>query len=473
MLCCRRTLIIVLLWMLGSVVFAQKDTSWKRVADTSFTTDTTQRFIIGNIAISGNKRTKDYIVLREVSFRPGDTLKVKDLLWKMQRARELLMSNSLFIDVAVYVTRREQQILFVNIDVKERWYFFPVPYFELIDRNFNEWWVTHKASLRRVNYGVDLKQNNLSGRNDNLNLRLINGYNQQVNLGYSQPYANNKLTQGFGVGFTYGRQHELNYASDSNKQSNLRLEEEYIKKYYGFSLSYSYRPGIKSYYGASLSVVHESFNDTVLKLNRQYLPYGRTAVTYPQLSAYYNYVNVDYAPYPMRGFTASASITKRGFNKYMDMWSFYGAATYVKPFTSRFQVKLAGAFNVKLPFDQPFYNSGLLGYGALSMRGMEYYVVDGVAGVVSSVTLRYKILDFIFKNPIHIKNHERIPFRFMFKVFNDFGYAYSRNLGNSRFNNRLLRTYGLGLDVLSIYDWVFTIEYSFDALGKGNMIYHN
>jgi hypothetical protein len=61
----------------------------------------------------------------------------------------------------------------------------------------------------------------------------------------------------------------------------------------------------------------------------------------------------------------------------------------------------------------------------------------------------------------------------MFKVFNDFGYAYSRNLGNSRFNNRLLRTYGLGLDVLSIYDWVFTIEYSFDALGKGNMIYHN
>ena len=46
----------------------------------------------------------------------------------------------------------------VMVDVKERWYIFPLPIFELADRNFNEWWKTRDFS--RTNYGLSVVQNN-------------------------------------------------------------------------------------------------------------------------------------------------------------------------------------------------------------------------------------------------------------------------------------------------------------------------
>lgn len=63
-----------------------------------------------------------------------------------------------------------------------------MPYFRLIDRNFNQWWVEQKRSLERVNYGIKFTQNNISGRNDNLDIWLINGYTQQITLRYNLPF---------------------------------------------------------------------------------------------------------------------------------------------------------------------------------------------------------------------------------------------------------------------------------------------
>jgi outer membrane protein assembly factor BamA len=475
-LCCRVLLMCCVCVIMSHDCRAQKTEdapfSYSRQSDTAIIGDTSQRLLVANINITGNKRTKSYIIQREFSFKQGDTLTGKVLLEKMQSGRERLMNTALFIEVGMYVTDKVGNMVFLQIDVKERWYLFPLPYFELIDRNFNEWWVTHNHSLKRVNYGIDFKQRNLSGRNDNLSLRVINGYNQQISLSYVQPYANKKLTKGFGVGFAYGTQHEINYGTSLNKSVSFR-QDSYVRKYMSGTLSYTYRPGIKTFYSASFSVIHEKISDTIRQLNPSFFAGGETMLTYPQIGANMSYVNVDYAPYPTRGFSFGASITKRGFSKNMNMWSLSSSATYTRPLTTKAQVQVQGAMSLKMPFKQPYYNSGLLGYGALSMRGMEYYVVDGVFGAVGRLTLRQQIFSFIFKNPIKIRNHERIPFKFMFKVFNDVGYAYNEQPGNSLFNNKLLHTYGFGLDILSIYDWVFTIEYSFDALGKGNTYYHN
>jgi hypothetical protein len=48
--------------------------------------------------------------------------------------------------------------LILLVDVNERWYTFPVPIFELSDRNFNEWWQNYNHDFRRVNYGLRLYQ---------------------------------------------------------------------------------------------------------------------------------------------------------------------------------------------------------------------------------------------------------------------------------------------------------------------------
>ena len=51
---------------------------------------------VGNIIISGNKRTKAVIILREIPFRPGEEYPLAVLVKKFEDARRQLMNTSLF-----------------------------------------------------------------------------------------------------------------------------------------------------------------------------------------------------------------------------------------------------------------------------------------------------------------------------------------------------------------------------------------
>ncbi len=147
---------------------------------------------ISDVVVSGNKKTKIFIVMREVSFRKGDQLTETELEREMQLTRQQLMNTSLFVDVTVYISSSvktgNSNTRAIAIDLKERWYLFPTPYFRLIDRNFNQWWVEQHRSLERVNYGLKFIQNNFTGRNDDVDIWLITGYTQQITLRYNLPF---------------------------------------------------------------------------------------------------------------------------------------------------------------------------------------------------------------------------------------------------------------------------------------------
>ena len=93
----------------------------------------------------------------------------------------------------------------------ERWYLYPVPQFQLVDRNFNEWYKTYKASFDRVNYGLKFVHYNLSGRRDQLRIYLINGYTRNISFSYNNPYSNKSLNEGFIIGAGYSQNSEIPY----------------------------------------------------------------------------------------------------------------------------------------------------------------------------------------------------------------------------------------------------------------------
>ncbi|MCW3088155.1 MAG: hypothetical protein JWQ78_1541, partial [Sediminibacterium sp.] len=125
---------------------------------------------------------------------------------------------------------------------------------------------------------------------------------------------------------------------------------------------------------------------------------------------------------------------------------------------------------IKLPFTDYFVNQRLFGYGYFQMRGLEYNVVDGVAGASLKTTLHKEVFSFILRNPFPSKTHDRIPIRFFLKTYTDLGYSYAPNpRASNTLNNTLLRTWGLGMDIVSIYDFVFKIEYSFNQLGRDGL----
>ena len=53
----------------------------------------------------------------------------------------------------------------VNIEVRERWYIFPVPFVKTVDRSFGEWVKDQDMDMNRVNYGIRIRHYNATGRN--------------------------------------------------------------------------------------------------------------------------------------------------------------------------------------------------------------------------------------------------------------------------------------------------------------------
>ena len=127
---------------------------------------------------------------------------------------------------------------------------------------------------------------------------------------------------------------------------------------------------------------------------------------------------------------------------------------------------------LRLPFDQPFYNQQLFGYGDFYMRGFEKYVVDGVAGALSRNTLLRELFSFNIPFISTSWSHDRIPVRIYAKTYFDCSYAYNKTFKDNALVNQMLYSGGFGVDVVTFYDLVFRFEYSFNQLGEKGFFFH-
>ena len=429
------------------------------------------RVTISDVIITGFKKTKPYIIKREIPFKKGDSMLYSKLLSMLNLCKQQVMNTSLFVDVDVKPVMIDSSHVFIDVNVKERWYLFPVPYFNILGRNFNEWLVQYNHNLQRVDYGLKFMQNNVSGRNDNLNIWLISGYTQQVSLRYDNPNINNKLTSGINIGFSFSRNRELNYAVNNNKLSFFKEQDHFLIRQVHGDFAYTYRPAIKTRHTIRVSYSDISVNDTVVKLNPHFFQSGLDRVRFADISYNFQYLNVDYNPYPLKGFSADGNLYKR-FGKSSNFWQISGRGAYNIKVLPRTFVQFQAAGSVRFPFQQPYFSNSLLGSSDLYMRGLEYYVVEGVAGGVTRATIKNEIISLNVHNPIKSATHDKIPFRLFIKAYGDLGYSYTPNYGNSILNNKLLRTWGAGIDIVTFYDVVVRLEYSFNQLGDKGLFIH-
>ena len=459
------TLLLILTYVQGISQNIQKSVSDSGQKNSTYFKSKDQSLSIVKINLSGNQRTKGFIVLRELPFKTGDSLTETELQIQLTLAKQQLMNTSLFVDVNVYIALRINQSLIINVDIKERWYLFPLPYFRLVDRNFNQWWVEQNRSLERVNYGIKFTQNNFSGRNDNLDIWLITGYTNQITLRYNLPFIDKKLKSGINVGFISATQKEINYATGDNKQLFFK-QEEITKQILRLDFTYSFRPDVKKRHYFRISYNDEKIADTVLIINPLYYPDKKTRLTFFDFNYQFKYYNVDFLAYPSKGFLFEGNIYRRGLDDITGLWQFSARAIYILPITKKTFLHMEGMFIAKTPSNSYFVNEHIFGYGYFQMRGLEYNVVDGMQGASLKTTLHKELFSFIFNNPFPSKTHDKIPFRIFLKAYGDLGYGYTPtpNISNT-LNNKLLKTWGFGIDIISIYDFVFKIEYSFNQLG--------
>jgi len=467
-----------------SFVFAQpsvaQDAARKNLLKIISQLPDSSEITVRSVTVKGNKKTKEYIALREVQFKPGSKILISSLADIIEEGRLNIVNTQLFLEVIPRIEAWDTKYIDIVFDVKERWYLFPLPYFKLVDRNPNQWLVEQNGSLERVNYGLKFNWDNVSGRRDKLNFNFINGYTREYSIFYEQPYADKKLENGFLAGVFYKQSKQLAYATDSNKQvffpvGNAQINE-FVHTSFRVETGFTIRKGVKYRHAFRLNYISEQIADTVSRIiernsSKGFLPYFSGNISKQQFGEFaynYQYYNVNNIVYPWKGFAFNGTFSQRGLGaKGMNMWQFSGKAGRFFQLAKKTSASLVGYYMIKVPFQQPMYNMPALGYGDWFLRGLEYYVIDGVQAGILKTTIRQELFQINVPTLV-IKNekYKKIPFKVIAKLYGDIGASHMPLFTNSILNNKLLYTYGAGVDVLSYYDFVAKFEYSFNQLGE-------
>ena len=464
-------IVLALLWC-SNHLCAQQDAIPVWPADTSVT-PASAKYIIGEIVITGNRKTRRPIILREIPVHTGDAYSLSDLVKKFEDARRQLMNTTLFHSVVVAAKGFRGNVIDIAVTVKERWFLFPLPYLKPVDRNLNQWLVEQKASLSRVNYGAKILYNNATGNNDKFRLWLMSGYTKQISLSYDRLYIDKAMKWGMRMNFAMGKNREINYNTINDKQVFLKDNNRFVRSFVNTQAELTYRRAINTRHSIGVGYTSEEVEDTIVQLNPAYFKSGRNRLSFPEI--YYNmaYYNVDYIPYPTSGFAANINLRKSGINRANNLWQLQLKGLGSWHLSPKTFFSLTGFAGIKAPFKQPYFNLRFLGYGDVFMQGYEYYVVDGVAGGYLKATVAREFLNFNIRVPqTKHGTTDIIPFRIYGKVYGNSGYVHNPQPGNNALSNTLLHSAGIGIDVVTFYDVILRFEYSFNQLGQNGLYLH-
>ncbi len=435
--------------------------------------DRQQKAVIDSVLIEGNKKTRTRLVLRELQFKAGDSILIQDTAAILEFNRLRLMNLGMFSSSEISaIPANTSGHIKVMIKVVENWFIYPVPLFELADRNFNVWWKEQKRSLRRVNYGIDCNHINLTGNADGLKLKAQFGYSNKYELAYKRPNINKNQTLGLNTSVSYSRQHELAITTKANKLEFRRNREVWqIEQYLAFS-TLSWRPGLFTTQAFSLEFRRNKIADSVAQFfNPDFFLRGRTIQRH--LNLIYNYT-ADYRdnrPYPWKGWLMTGELRQNGILPTDDLHLFRAFFEYVQFMPLRKGVSLEAGVKARTSLPRkkpPYFNNQGLGYGGTFVRGYEYYVVDGFDFGILKTAFHIRFFNRTFNFPKWMPlAFRKIPLQLLFSVNNDIGYVNDPyySAGNP-LANKLLYGNGFGLDIVAYYNKTARLEYTRNHLGE-------
>lgn len=432
------------------------------------------QFTIKSIDIEGNTKTKSYILLRELPFHVGDKLSKDSLEVLNTLAEQQLYNTSLFLSTKVttqFLQGNENGQVQIQILVKERWYTIPKPFFKWVDRNFSQWWNEQHHSLDHVNYGVSLFQSNLTGNNDKLVVGVIGGYTKQNILRYQLPFFDKKLKYGFGLGWQDYTQKEMNYTTQNDKQVFFKTVDV-IRSGYRANTSVTYRPNLFERHALQIGWGKEQLSDSGFMKQPLFLPNYTKAFSYMDLSVAFTKVQFDYNAYPTKG-NSSEFIAYQRFSPSSNFTSIQFRKIKAHSFSSKNFMLFESNSMLKFLPNYNYLDARLVGYGNMQFNGLEYYIIDGNAATIFKTSFQHAIGQITIKNPLTQKFLPEAKFQFWVRAFSNLGYVYSDHvLNTNKLSNTLIRTAGIGLDVISIYDFVLKIDYSVNQLGDKGLYLH-
>jgi len=441
------------------------------------------QFVISDISINGNKKTKDRVIHRELDIRVGDTIPMEVLSQQILENEKRILSTGLFTSVKLNIKDwdEETQQARVEIDLVENWFIYPSPIFELADRNFNKWW-NRQDRWERLNYGMRLTHINLTGQRDKLKFVFQRGFTDKYELDYNYPYLNEQQTLGIRFNVFYSENNNIGYKTQADTTSFYKddIDERVLLSRFRLNTRLQFRPSLFQYHNFNIEFHRNWIDDFVAReLNPDYFLDGKNMIRFFRLNYEYRYDKRVHFLYPEGGYQFGINLDKQGLGVFdeTNIFSAFVFGEHFHKFSNRLIV--ANRVKAKRNFTRDkvaFANNTGLGYRQDYVSGYELYVMDGTDYVLTQTSARFNIVDKLINlgNTMPLEAFRPLSLR-VFLTFNfDTGYVNEPTyIVTNTLVNRWNIGYGPGLDIILYNNWLFQFEYSFNQLGEKGVYIHN
>jgi outer membrane protein assembly factor BamA len=437
----------------------------------------TEKTVVSGIYYSGNNKTKPHIIAREIGWKVGDTLLVSKITGSLDWIKNRIFNTGLFLSVSLHLKKVDSINCVLLVDLKERFYTYPIPTLDLADRNFNEWWVQRNRDLNRLDVGMYLKQKNLRGRNETFKLKFTLGFNKKVEVQYQFPYINKGLKTGLTIfsGIIWNRQ--VAFQTRANTLDYMETPSILRTRITG-GFYFTRRNNFYSTHQAGVNYLYTDVGDSVVSVNSDYLL--DSASRQHSLSLKYSFLtdHRDFAKYALKGYYLLAEAEQFVF--YTNRGTHYSGQVRVE---SAAYLPLGKRWNwanaVRMKFSGPsrigYFNQRAFGYKEDYVTGYQLYVIDGTQFYLLKSHLRWRLLSWNWRNPLMpLTKFKRTPLTVYLKMIGESGYVVqpmTYGPGNT-LGNQLLYGYGLGLDMSTYYDVVARIDFAFNRLNQFGIYLH-
>ncbi len=420
--------------------------------------------LVSSLTFEGNKITRERILLREMTFREGQSIPKEKLAHHLERSKgnvwNLLLLNFVEVDTCHYVPNEIE----VVVRVTERWYVWPIPFVEFADRNLREWWETKRWD--RLDYGADVKWSNFRGMKEELTLHLSFGFNNRYQLTYEIPYLDKAQKWGVKIKGGFEQNHEVAYATVQNKRVFYKNSKDHIRKEAYGSITPIWRPNLYNVHRFEVGYTHSWVHDSVATLQPEFFGAGENLSKYFSLEYEVKRDVTDYTDYPLKGYRIEFTLRKDGLrilDSPVDIWSVELEFAKYWKLHKRWYFSHAQKIKASSTNGQAYSLQQGLGYDRDFVRGYELYVIDGQHYGLLKTALKFAILPMRKVKLKFLKSEKfnTLPLAFYINANFDMGYVQDNQYNDQNpLAGSLLLGGGLGLDVVTFYDISWRAEYS-------------
>jgi len=427
--------------------------------------------VIANINVFGNKRTLDKVILTEAKINVGDSITLNNLADALQESKQNILNTNLFNAAEIRLAGANGYAIDVNITVSERWYIFPLPIFQTPGLSFSEWRNETNSDFDRVAYGIAVTHYNLRKRKENLRVIGKAGVEQTLAVSYFTPAIDKNRKWGIGFNAAHSQVKGGITGAVGNVIQSKRYDETAVRSN-GGGLFVNYRVNQNQRHSFGYSLIDSKISDELALDSPSFFDSGEKNQRYGSLAYEVTFEHRDLVEYPMNGHSVRIAAGHSGLGSDdLDLTELRARVNAYRPLSPKLYASAQASARLISGKTIPFSNIVRKRLDDDLLRGYNDYRLFPESYAILQTELRYELLNKRFDNvPILPKYVEPLPLKIYPKVFFDIGnlssdlYAASNPL-----NNDLLYQYGLGVDIVTIYNTPIRAEFGRNHLSENNV----